>query len=70
MLELHAALGLLLAAWPAAREHPDVKDRLILVLRKAMFRPDVGTTALSLALHPTSMVHATRKMLFAQLQDF
>ena len=42
MLELGAALALLLAAWPLCAAQPDVKERLILVLRKAMFQPDLG----------------------------
>ena len=33
-----AALSLLLAAWPLARARRDVRDYLVMLLRKAMFR--------------------------------
>ena len=42
MLELSVALTLLLAVWPTCHNHLDIKEHLILVLRKAMFRPDLG----------------------------
>ena len=43
MLELSVALTLLLAVWPICQQHLDIKEHLILVLRKAMFRPDLGS---------------------------
>lgn len=44
MLELSVALTLLLAVYPMCQEHLDIKEHLILVLRKAMFRPDLGAS--------------------------
>ena len=46
-LELNVALGLMLAIWPLCSEHRAVKEQLIMCLRKAMFRPDVGARLLA-----------------------
>ena len=58
MLELDVARGLLLAVWPVCMRHRSAKEQLIIVLRKAMFRPD--QTARQLAVHG---------FLFAVLQE-
>ena len=46
-LELNVALGLMLAIWPLCREQRGLKEQLIMCLRKAMFRPDVGARLLA-----------------------
>ena len=48
------ALGLLAAAWPLAAAHADMKQLLILVLRKAMFQPDLGAPARPTACYPSA----------------
>lgn len=57
-LDVHVALGLMLAIWPLCRKQRAVKEQLIMVLRKAMFRPDVGARLL-----------AVRGFLFLVLQE-
>ncbi|BDA50979.1 probable fanconi anemia group I protein homolog [Coccomyxa sp. Obi] len=57
-LELNVALGLMLAIWPLCKEQRALKEQLIMCLRKAMFRPDVGARLL-----------AVRGFLFMVLQE-
>jgi hypothetical protein len=46
-LEESMALGLLMAVWPICWESRSVKERLILLLRKSMFRPDLAPRLLA-----------------------
>jgi hypothetical protein len=57
-LELNVALGLMLAIWPLCSEQRAVKEQLIMCLRKAMFRTDIGARLL-----------AVRGFLFIVLQE-
>ena len=58
LLDLNVARGLLLAIWPVCMRHRSAKEQLLLILRKAMFKPDQDARLLA--------VHG---FLFAVLQE-
>ena len=58
LLDLNVARGLLLATWPVCMRHRSAKEQLLLILRKAMFKPDQDARLLA--------VHG---FLFAVLQE-
>lgn len=48
LLEESVAIGLLMAVWPICQERRTVKEQLILLLRKSMFRPDLSARMLAM----------------------
>ena len=60
MLNLSVARGLLLAIWPMCMRHRSAKEQLIIILRKAMFKPDQNARLLA--------VHGFLFVVFQELQ--